>query len=50
MVTGVKTISQSQVVNNTMGTMNGITTAQIPPPEPVKRPSDTRRVSEVTFY
>lgn len=48
MVTGVKTISQSQV-NNTMGTMNGITTAQIPPPEPVKRPSDTRRVSEVTF-
>lgn len=44
MVTGIKTLSQQQVVSN-MATLNGITT-QIPPQEaPVKRASDSRRVS-----
>lgn len=49
MVTGIKTLSQQQVVSN-MGTLNGITT-QIPPQEaPVKRASDSRRVSVLLFY
>lgn len=49
MVTGIKMISQQQVINsNTMG-LSGLTAAQIPSQEaPVKRAttaSDTRRVS-----
>lgn len=49
MVTGIKLISQQQVINsNTMG-LSGITAAQIPSQEaPMKRTttaSDTRRVS-----
>lgn len=48
MVTGIKLISQQQVIgSNTMG-LSGITAAQIPSQEaPVKRAtaSDTRRVS-----
>jgi hypothetical protein len=48
MVTGIKTISQQQVINsNTMG-LNGINTTQMPSQEmPIKRAtaSDTRRVS-----
>jgi hypothetical protein len=47
MVTGIKSISQQQVINsNTMG-LNGITTTQMPSQEvPIKRAtaSDTRRV------
>jgi hypothetical protein len=48
MVTGIKSISQQQVINsNTMG-LNGITTTQMPSQEvTIKRAtaSDTRRVS-----
>jgi hypothetical protein len=51
MVTGIKTINQQQVGNTVnMGPLNGITTAQIPPPEPVKRPSDNRRVITIFFF
>lgn len=48
MVTGIKLLSQQQVINcSTMG-LNGLTAAQIPNQEaPVKRStSDTRRVSD----
>ena len=51
MVTGIKSISQQQVINsNTMG-LNGITTTQMPSQEvPIKRAtaSDTRRVSTIS--
>lgn len=52
MVTGIKSISQQQVINNsnTMG-LNGITTTQMPSQEvPIKRAtaSDTRRVCTIS--
>jgi hypothetical protein len=50
MVTGIKMISQQQVISNAM-VLNGLTAAQIPSQEmPVKRAtaaSDARRVSFV---
>ena len=48
MVTGIKLISQQQVINNNTMGLSGITASQIPSQEaPVKRTtaSDTRRVS-----
>lgn len=49
MVTGIKMISQQQVINSNTMVLNGLTAAQIPSQEaPVKRAtaaSDARRVS-----
>lgn len=48
MVTGIKLISQQQVINNNAMGLSGITAAQIPSQDaPMKRAtaSDTRRVS-----
>lgn len=49
MVTGIKSISQQQVINSSTMGLNGITTTQMPSQEmpTIKRAtaSDTRRVS-----
>lgn len=54
MVTGIKLITQQQVISSNAMGLNGITAAQIPSQEmPVKRAttaSDTRRVSFKWIY